>query len=214
MDFFTGEDLRHLLVTYGYLAIFLIVTLEAMGIPLPGETMLLLASVYAGTTHHLGIGLVIVSAAGGAILGDNLGYLAGQYGGSRLLQRYGRYIRLDEHRLRQGHYLFERHGGKVVFFGRFLPILRMGAAFLAGAHRMRWPRFLIFNATGGVVWATTIGLAGFIFGNSLLRSGGVVTIVSALLALLVMALVAVTVHRGERRLQEQGERDRRGRHVA
>jgi membrane protein DedA with SNARE-associated domain len=207
MDFFTSEDLRHLLVTYGYLAILLIVAIEAMGIPVPGETMLILASVYAGTTRHLEIGLVIAAAAAGAILGDNLGYLAGQYGGHRLLHRYGGYIRLDERKLRLGQYLFERHGGKVVFFGRFLPILRMWAAFLAGTHRMAWRRFLTFNAAGGIVWATSMGLAGYLFGNSLLRSGGLVSVLSAALALLVVAIVAFGVHRREHRLQERAERE-------
>jgi membrane protein DedA with SNARE-associated domain len=195
------------LITHGYLAILLVVAVEAMGVPVPGETMLVLASVYAGTTHHMEIGLVIAAASTGAILGDNLGFLVGQYGGYRLLHRYGKYIRLDERRLRLGQYLFDRHGGKVVFFGRFLPILRMWAAFLAGTHRMAWPRFLTFNAAGGVIWATSVGLAAFVFGNSLLRSGGLVSVASAALALFAVGVVALVMHRREHRLQAQAERE-------
>ena len=200
MDFFTGEDLKHLLVTYGYLAIFLIVAVEATGIPVPGETMLILASVYAGTTHHLGIGLVISAAAAGAVLGDNLGFLAGRYGGYRLLRRYGRYVRLDEGKLRLGRNLFERHGGKMVFFGRFLPILRVWAAFLAGTNRMGWRRFLVYNAAGGAVWATVVGLGGYVFGAGLLRSGGIAGIVFAVAALAVIILVSLALRRRERSL--------------
>lgn len=207
IDFITSNELRHLLVTYGYLAIFLVVAIESTGIPVPGETMLIIASVYAGTTHHLQIEIVIVAAIAGAILGDNFGFVAGQYGGYRLLRRFGKYIFLDERKLLMGNYLFEHYGGTVVFFGRFLPILRIWAAFLAGTHRMRWQRFLAFNAAGGAVWATSVGAAGYIFGNSLLRAGGLLSVVSAVLALVMVAVVSLVVHRGERRLREQVERD-------
>lgn len=152
------STLMHLLATYGYLAVLLFVAIESTGIPFPGETMLLVAAIAAGTTHQLSIAWVIVAAAGGAILGDNLGFWVGREGGYRLLRRYGRYIRLEEHRLKQGQYLFLKHGGKVVFFGRFVAVLRAWAAFLAGTNRMRWPRFLLFNAAGGIVWATLYGL--------------------------------------------------------
>ncbi len=209
MDLLTSDELRHLLVTYGYLAILLIVAVESMGIPMPGETMLILASVYAGTTHHLVIALVIAAAATGAILGDNLGFLAGRYGGYRLVHRYGRYIWLDERKLRLGQYIFDRHGGKVVFFGRFLPILRIWAAFLAGTHAMPWARFLTFNAAGGIVWATTVGLAGYVLGDTLLRSGGVVSIASAVAVLLAAALVALVARRKEHQLQAMADRDGR-----
>src|SRR5215470_10277310 len=110
------SDLFRLLTTYGYLAVFLFVAIESTGIPFPGETMLVVAAIYAGTTHQLSIPLVIVAAASGAILGDNLGFLLGRVGGYPLLRRYGRAIRLDERKLKLGHYLFLKHGGKVVFF--------------------------------------------------------------------------------------------------
>jgi membrane protein DedA with SNARE-associated domain len=205
-DFVPSEELRYLLATYGYLAIFLFAAIEATGIPVPGESMLILASVYAGTTHHLEIGLVIAAAAAGAILGDNLGYLAGQYGGDRLLRRYGRYVRLDERRLRLGECLFERHGGKVVFFGRFIPVLRIWAAFLAGMNRMRWPDFLLFNALGGIVWATLIGLGGYYLGDAIHRLRGPVAITTCVLAVLIMIAFLVFVRRNEQRLEEEAEK--------
>ena len=141
----TTHNFLHLLTTYGYWAVFVFIAIESMGIPFPGETMLLVAAIYAGTTHHLSILLVIVAAASGAILGDNLGFMIGRVGGYRLLRRYGRYIRLDERKLKLGQYLFMKHGGKVVFFGRFVAVLRAWAAFLAGTNRMPWPGFLLFN---------------------------------------------------------------------
>lgn len=156
------SDLLHFLANYGYFAVLLFVAIESTGIPFPGETMLLVAAIAAGTTHQLSIFLVIVAAASGAILGDNLGFWVGREGGFRLLRRDARYIRLDEHKLKLGLYLFRRHGGKVVFFGRFIAVLRAWAAFLAGTNRMRWSAFLLFNALGGIVWATVYGLGGYL----------------------------------------------------
>src|SRR6266704_2852045 len=115
MFHFATSTLTHLLTTYGYWAVLLFVATESTGIPFPGETMLLVAAIYAGTTHLLFIPLVIVAAASGAILGDNLGFWIGREGGYRLLRRYGRYIRLDERKAKLGLYLFRKHGGKVVF---------------------------------------------------------------------------------------------------
>lgn len=143
--------------------------LQSTGIPFPGETTLLAAATYAGTTHHLSIALVIVAAASGAILGDNLGFWVGREGGYRLLRRYGRYIRLERRRLKLGQYLFRQHGGKVVFFGRFVAVLRAFAAFLAGTNRMPWGRFLAFNAAGGIVWAIVYGLGGYALGRNVHR---------------------------------------------
>src|SRR5437868_4799801 len=104
-----------------------------MGLPLPGEAILLIASLYAGSHHDLNIWGVIASAATGAILGDNVGYGIGREFGYRLLLRYGRYVGISDARIKLGQYLFQRHGGAVVFGGRFIAILRILAAFLAGA---------------------------------------------------------------------------------
>ncbi len=142
--------LLQLLAHYGYLAVFGLVGLESAGVPLPGETMLVAAAIYAGSTGRLSLAGVLAAAISGAVLGDNAGFAVGRYGGWRLLARYGRYVRLREKDLKTGRYLFARHGGTVVFFGRFVTILRICAAFLAGANRMRWRRFAVFNAAGGI----------------------------------------------------------------
>ena len=200
------STITQLLATYGYLAVLLFVAIESTGIPFPGETMLLVAAIAAGTTHQLSIALVIVAAAIGAILGDNLGFWVGREGGYRLLCRYGRYIRLDERRLKLGQYLFLKHGGKVVFFGRFVAVLRAWAAFLAGTNRMRWPRFLLFNTAGGIVWATFYGLGGYLLGDNIHRLVGPVGIVLLVLAVLFILVGIVVVRRNEQRLEDEAER--------
>src|SRR2546423_14887680 len=200
------SDLLRLLPTYGYLAVLVFVGIESIGIPFPGETMLLIAAIYAGTTHHLSIFLVILAAAAGAILGDNVGFWIGREGGYRLLRRYGRYIRLDERKLKLGQYLFLKHGGKVVFFGRFIAVLRAWAAFLAGTNRMRWVPFLFFNALGGIVWATLFGLGGYFLGNNVDRLAGPIGITTLVLALLLIVVGIIFFRRNERQLEEKTER--------
>ena len=128
--------INNLLQSYGYLAVFVFVALESTGVPLPGETALIAAALYAGSAHRLNIGLIALVAAVAAIAGDNGGYWLGQHGGTRLVRRYGRWVRLDARKLKVGRYLFARHGGKVLFFGRFI-VLRTYAAFFAGLNGMR-----------------------------------------------------------------------------
>ncbi len=203
---FVTHDLTHLLAAYGYWAVLLFVAIESIGIPFPGETMLLAAAIYAGTTHHLFIPFVIAAAATGAILGDNVGFWIGREGGYRLLRHYGRYIRIDERKMKLGQYLFRKHGGKVVFFGRFVAVLRALAAFLAGTNRMGWPRFLLFNAAGGVVWATIYGLGGYLLGDNVHRVEGPVGIILVVLAVIVIIAGVILVRRNEKRLEDEAER--------
>ncbi len=203
---FVTHDLTHLLAAYGYWAVLLFVAIESIGIPFPGETMLLAAAIYAGTTHHLFIPFVIAAAATGAILGDNVGFWIGREGGYRLLRHYGRYIRIDERKMKLGQYLFRKHGGKVVFFGRFVAVLRALAAFLAGTNRMAWPRFLLFNAAGGVVWATIYGLGGYLLGDNVHRVEGPVGIILVVLAVIVIIAGVILVRRNEKRLEDEAER--------
>lgn len=141
-------DLDALFRHYGYGAIFAGVLLESSGLPLPGESLLIAASLYAATTHHLAILLLVPAAAMGAILGDQIGYAIGRHVGVRVLERWGRRVGLSAERLELGRYLFRRYGGRVVFLGRFVAVLRTFAALLAGANRMPWPRFLLWNALG------------------------------------------------------------------
>jgi membrane protein DedA with SNARE-associated domain len=193
--------LTHLLPTYGYLAVILFVGLEAIGIPLPGESTLIAAALYAGATHHLNILVVAAVAAAAAIVGDNLGYLLGRTGGRRLVKRYGRYVHLTESRMAVGQYLFRRRGGNVVFFGRFLALLRTCAAFLAGVNRMPWRRFLAFNAAGGVLWAGLVSVGAYQLGNAAASLGTMLTVVGIALTLTITILAVVVMRRSFAKLQ-------------
>lgn len=203
---FSGYELTQLISHYGYWVVMLFVGVESIGIPFPGETMLLAAAIYAGTTQELDISLVIAAASAGAVIGDNIGYWFGREFGYELLLRFGRHIHFDQRKMKLGMYLFQKHGGKVVFFGRFVAVLRAFAALLAGINQMDWRRFLLFNIAGGVTWSTLLGLAGYNLGKEarhLLGKAGIVILVVAA-ALLVVAFIAI--RRNERRLEEEAER--------
>jgi membrane protein DedA with SNARE-associated domain len=162
------ETIQHALGYFGYAAVVLFIMIESSGIPFPGETMLLFASFTAGLPgSHLLIFWVLVAAASGAIIGDNLGYLAGRYGGRPFALRFGKYFFLKEHHLDSAEQFFVKHGDKTVFFGRFVAVLRAWAAFLAGVNKMTWPKFLLYNAAGGICWATLMGLLAYYAGHFL-----------------------------------------------
>ena len=197
--------LSYVLTTYGYWAVLAFVCIESTGIPFPGETMLLFAAIYTGTTHQLSLALVIIAAASGAILGDNLGFWIGRKGGYHLLHRYGPVLHLNERKLKLGQYLFMKHGGKAVFFGRFVAVLRVWTAFLAGTNRMRWTTFLLFNALGGIAWATLFGLGGYFLGDNIHRLTGPVAIISIVLAALTIIALLVYVRRHEQQLEAEAE---------
>jgi membrane protein DedA with SNARE-associated domain len=144
------QFLQHLLASYGYLAVAVGVMVESMGVPIPGETMLLLAAAYAGA-GGLDVRGVIVAAALGAIVGDSVGYEIGRLGGRALLERYGHRLHLSKRHLARAEAFFARHGDKIVFLGRFTAILRTWSAFLAGVNRMLYRRFLLYNAAGGIL---------------------------------------------------------------
>lgn len=182
-------NLTQLITSYGYWALFVLVGAESLGIPLPGETALILAGTYAGTTHRLSPWAIFVVAAAAAIIGDNVGYWIGVKGGYRLARRYGPKVRLDEQKLKIARYLFDRHGTEVVFFGRFVSVLRTYAAFLAGTSRMRWRRFLPANAAGGIIWAGAYTLAAYLAGRALQRVSGTIGLILAGLAVVATIVV-------------------------
>jgi membrane protein DedA with SNARE-associated domain len=206
MAWFSNEYLRQLIETHGYWAVGAIVGMESMGLPAPGETILVFAALYAATQGGLNIWGVIACAATGAILGDNVGYWIGRTFGYPLLLRYGRYIGLNEERIKLGQYLFLRHGGKVVFFGRFVAILRVLAALLAGVNRMDWGRFLVANAAGGIVWAAFFGLGAYTFGAALLHTRGPLAVGLLIFASIAVVLAVLYVRSREAELQRQAER--------
>jgi len=149
----------------GYPAVTLFILLESAGIPLPGEIMVLLASFSAGTDGHLQLPIIIACAATGAIIGDNIGYYVGRTGGRKFIERFGRYLLLKPQHLDKAELFFNRHGAKTVFFGRFISLLRIWAAVLAGMNHMHWRTFLIYNALGGIAWACSISLLGYLAGH-------------------------------------------------
>ncbi|MGH3169370.1 MAG: DedA family protein [Trebonia sp.] len=195
----------HLLQSYGYYAVFALIALESLGIPLPGETALIGAALYAGTTHHLNVVVLAVVAAAAAIAGDNAGYWIGRTGGYRLAERYGRYVRLDQAKLGAGRYLFERHGVRVVLFGRFVAVLRMFAAFLAGVSKMRWPGFLVANAAGGVAWAALYAFGAYSLGSAASGFGSAITDAGYAVAAAATAVSFIVGRRSLRRLQRQAK---------
>ncbi len=184
-------DVNQLIKTAGYPLLFVLVMSESSGVPIPGETALIAAAVLA-SQGKLEIVLVIAIAAAGAIVGDNIGYVIGRNGGRWLLERPGAFHRQRQEVLRVGEPFFETHGPKAVFFGRFLLGLRIWASWLAGATRMRWRSFALWNAIGGISWACTIGLLAYLLGssagNAIEAFGifGLVAVVVAILAGLVM----------------------------
>lgn len=189
-------NVEHLVRNAGYPLLFLIVMCESGGLPVPGETGLITAAVLA-SQGNLKIVPVIALAAAGAIVGDNIGYLIGRKGGRWLLQRPGIFHRQRLEVLATGEPFFERHGPKAVFFGRFLLGLRVWASWLAGATRMHWRSFVIWNGLGGITWATAIGLIAYSLGHSAsnaIQAFGLYGLVAVLLAI----VSGVVMHRRSR----------------
>jgi membrane protein DedA with SNARE-associated domain len=159
------HSLREFVADYGYWAVALALLCENAGIPVPGETTLLLASLLAYSEHRLHLGWIIVVATCAATLGDNIGYAIGHHGGRPLLDRYQRFFRIQPATLQRGEELFAHYGAAAVFFARFIFGLRVFAGPLAGVLRMRWRAFAFFNFLGAALWVTCIASAGYLFGQ-------------------------------------------------
>lgn len=158
------QALAPVLDHWGYLAVAFLVFLEDFGVPSPGETVLIAASIYAGA-GRLNIVLVAVVAFIAAVVGDNIGYAIGRFGGRALVLRFGRYVLLTEERLSSAEAFFNRHGGKIVTVARFIEGLRQVNGIIAGISGMPWPRFLAFNALGAALWVGTWTAIGDLAGN-------------------------------------------------
>jgi membrane protein DedA with SNARE-associated domain len=207
MSVFSFHAMDQLFQDYGYGAVFTGVLLESTGLPLPGESLMIAAALYASTTHKLSIVPLVASAALGAILGDQIGYFIGKSLGFRLLARWGQKIGLTEERLELGRYLFRRYGGLVVFLGRFVAILRTFAALLAGANQMAWHTFVVWNALGGICWTSLYGFAAYAIGDAMKRITGPIGIVVGVLGAIVLVAGFIYVKRNERRLIEAARQD-------
>ncbi|MGZ4184263.1 MAG: DedA family protein [Solirubrobacteraceae bacterium] len=149
---------------YGYLAVVGLVLIEDFGVPVPGETVLILAAVYAGT-GRFNIALVALLGFCGALLGDNIGFAIGHFGGRPLAERYGRYIFLTPQRLEKATSFFDRHGGKIIIVARFIEGLRQANGIIAGISGLRWTRFLVFNAIGAALWVAVWTSIGYFSGS-------------------------------------------------
>jgi membrane protein DedA with SNARE-associated domain len=201
---FLSDVLISLIPTYGPWIIFGIVALESAGVPLPGETILVASALLAATTGQISIVVVLTSAAG-AIVGDGIGYMVGRRFVLPLIRRYGQYIRLDENRLLIGRYLFFRYGNVVVFFGRFVAVLRMFAALLAGANSMPAGRFFFFNITGGVCWACLFGFGAYAVGAEIYTISGTLSVLSLGLFIATGFALSVLIRRNEVTLRRRAE---------
>jgi membrane protein DedA with SNARE-associated domain len=174
----------------GYPLLFVLVAAESAGALLPGETALIVAAALAGQ-GRLSLPLVIGVAAVAAIVGDNIGYLIGRKGLRRLIDWPGRWAAGRRRLVERGEVFFARRGPSAVFFGRWLPGLRVVTSWLAGADRMPWRRFLLWNALGGIAWATTIGALAYLLGRSASGSLGAIGFVGLGVAVLVYLVTRV-----------------------
>jgi len=159
------QILRAYLAQYGYWAVVIVLLLENAGVPVPGETVLLMASFLAYSERRLSLPWIIVAGICAATVGDNLGFLLGNYGGRALLHRYGKTLLIRPATIARGERLFQRYGAATILFARFIAGVRIIAGPLAGILRMDWRRFVMFNFLGAVLWVTTISSAGYLFGK-------------------------------------------------
>lgn len=184
------ETLTNLVESYGYFAVFVLIALESLGIPLPGESALASAAAFAAS-GHLSLPWVLFVAAAAAIVGDNGGYWIGRKVGFLVIERYGRVLHIDESKIERARKFFARHGAKTVFTGRFIALLRTWTALLAGVGHMRYGTFMLYNALGGITWAVIFGELGYIFGRNLPRLehyAGQATVAFVLLGVLIVVL--------------------------
>jgi membrane protein DedA with SNARE-associated domain len=186
--------LAPLLDHYGYLAVGGFITLEDFGVPVPGETILIAAAVYAGA-GRLNIVAVAVIALVAAVVGDNIGYAIGRFGGRALVLRWGKYVRLTSERLDKAEGFFRRYGGIVVTVARFIEGLRQANGIVAGTSRMPWPKFLAFNALGAALWAGTWASIGYLAGDHITAIYDAVTRYSLYLLIALAAVVAALIIR-------------------
>jgi membrane protein DedA with SNARE-associated domain len=188
---FLGLDISIIgfLNSYGYLAVFLFIGVENLGIPFPGETMLVAASVYAATGCGMQEPFVILACIAGSIVGSSIGFFVGRVGGRGLLRK----LHVSDKHLAPAEAYFRRYGSATVFFGRFLAVLRAWAAFLAGLNEMNPVRFSIYNGAGAIIWSTAFGLLGFALGKNLDKLKQVLAEMGTLGTVIILVIIALIV---------------------
>jgi membrane protein DedA with SNARE-associated domain len=207
------HSLEPTLNQYGYLAVAALVLLEDFGVPVPGETILIVAAVYAGT-GRLNIFLVGLIGFLAALIGDNIGFAIGHFGGRPLVERWGRYIFLTPERVDKATDFFQRHGGKIVVVARFIEGLRQANGIIAGISGMHWAKFLAFNALGAALWVAVWTCIGYFSGNNIDSIYNTATRYSTYLVIaagvFVLALIARHLLRRRRRHASEKGPDRQG----
>jgi membrane protein DedA with SNARE-associated domain len=199
------HELFTFVAAYGYAATFVLILVESLGIPAPGEGIMIATAIFAARTHRLDIAGVIATASVAAFLGTSLSYLVGRSVGLTLLTRYGGFIGLSPARRRLGQYLFLRQGAKIVFIGRFIAFLRAFEGLLAGVNRMPPRRFFIFNALGAVAWTNCIGLGAYVFGRAFVHLSRPLGVAALALAALAFIAAVLYVRSQEAVLQEKAD---------
>ena len=201
------QTIDALLGQYGYGLVGLIIGLESVGLPLPGETVLVAAALYAGSTGKLDIAAVVLAAAMGGTLGNVVGFSVGRTLGAPALERHGPRIGFDARRQLLGQYLFRHYGGLVIVLGRFTPLLRAFAAVLAGANRMPIGRFLAWTVVGSLLWTGLMGYGAHALGKQVEHLAGPVGITLAAAAVVVIIVSLVLLRRHEQRWMDIAEQD-------
>lgn len=198
--------LQQLLHDYGYVAIFVVIALENIGLPLPGETILVTSAIFAAETHQLNVFVIVATAIAACIAGSISGFAIGRWGEQRFLHTIGPHVHLTAADLRLGQYLFRRYGAAVVLVARYVAVLRSLASLLAGANRMDAHRFVIFTSLGAAAWAATYGFGAYALGRRLAELSARAAI--PLVAVVVAAVVAGIwfVHHNRARLQRDADR--------
>jgi membrane protein DedA with SNARE-associated domain len=193
----------HFITDHGLPLLFAAVLIESFGIPVPGETALIAFGVLASQGHYSIVDVIVVAAAG-AIVGDNLGYwLIGRLGGRALFERWSWLHQYSDRVLPPAERIMARHGGAAVFFGRFVAILRYTVAWVAGLTRMRWWRFLFWNAAGGIVWATAVGLTAYYGGKALAATIARYGAYAAVIAAIAIVVVWLSLRFARKRLEKR-----------
>jgi membrane protein DedA with SNARE-associated domain len=198
------KDLIH---HYGAWIVFVLVFLESIGLPLPGEAILVSAAIFAGTTHDLNIALILLLAVPGAVFGSIIGFWIGDRYGYPLLLRYGSYVGLTETRIKIAQYLFRRQGVGVVLLARFVAVLRSVVGFIAGANRMPFARFMIANSAGAVAWVLFYGLGAYFLGKGIEEFARPIAVTLAVVGGAVVVLMVLYLRRKEQELAAVAERE-------
>lgn len=201
----TSDHLSHLVAHFGYIANFVAILVASAGIPIPAGELLIAAAIYAAHTHRLLLPVLILVGSAGAFVGGLMGYALGRVLGAAALERYGRFLGLNAAKVRLGRYLFQVHGGKIVFFLRFVALVGPFGGVLAGANRMALGRFLVFNALGAVAWTLVFGAGGYLFGAMFEAVGRTAGIAAVLVTLALIVAVGIYIHRRGAELQAKAD---------